>query len=181
VVVRGRSAGRGHRDVVGEGRLTSPLFIVYLRYTMNTTALSRTRRRQRFAASERGLSVWAKALGHPARLAILRFLANRRTCFCGQIVDELPLAQSTVSQHLRELKDAGLIQGTVEGTRTCYCLDPQTIQRMDEALGELLARLRPPVEQGGTACDSQRTAARSSAGPPAPQPRTRKPSAGNKH
>lgn len=69
------------------------------------------------------LASLARALGHPARLAILRVLAARDACVCGEIVDELPLAQSTVSQHLKVLKEAGLIQGTVDGPRTCYCLD----------------------------------------------------------
>lgn len=141
---------------------------------MNTTAPSRPRRRQRFAADDRALAVWAKALGHPARLSILRFLANRRACFCGQIVDELPLAQSTVSQHLRELKDAGLIQGTAEGTRTCYCLDPWTIERMHTAFGELVARLMPVVEQEQAACDSKRATTNLSAEPSARGPRKRK-------
>src|SRR6476469_7651940 len=65
----------------------------------------------------------AKALSHPARVAILRVLAKRGTCICGEIVEVLPLAQSTVSQHLKELKDAGLIVGEVEGTKSCYCID----------------------------------------------------------
>ncbi len=65
----------------------------------------------------------AKALGHPARVAIVRLLLRRQTCVCGEIVDELPLAQSTVSQHLKQLKDAGLIRGEVDGPRVCYCLD----------------------------------------------------------
>jgi len=63
-----------------------------------------------------------KALAHPARLAIVELLAERDECVCGEIVDDLPLAQSTVSQHLKALKTAGLVQGTVEGRRTCYCL-----------------------------------------------------------
>ncbi len=69
------------------------------------------------------LAELTKALGHPARLAILRLLAGRSTCVCGEIVDELPLAQATVSQHLKVLKAAGLIQGEVDGLRVCYCLD----------------------------------------------------------
>ena len=103
--------------------------------------LSRTRRRQRLDAGTRDLACWAKALGHPARIAILRFLATRRTCFCGQIVEHLPLAQSTVSQHLRELRDAGLIRGTVDGVRVCYCLAPETVTRMRAAFGEMFAQL----------------------------------------
>lgn len=66
-----------------------------------------------------------KALGHPARLVIVQILAEREECICGEIVDDLPLAQSTVSQHLRVLKEAGLVQGTIHGRRTCYCLDPE--------------------------------------------------------
>ncbi len=66
---------------------------------------------------------YAKALAHPARVAILQLLIKRQTCICGDIVDELPLSQSTVSQHLRELKDAGLIKGTIEGVSVCYCID----------------------------------------------------------
>ncbi len=68
------------------------------------------------------------ALGHPARVAIVRLLKQRQTCICGEIVDVLPLAQSTVSQHLKVLKDAGWIQGEVDGPRTCYCLNPQAIK-----------------------------------------------------
>jgi ArsR family transcriptional regulator len=70
------------------------------------------------------LARYAKALGHPARIAILKYLASSSTCFCGEIVDELPIAQATVSQHLKELKDAGLIQGTIEPPKVRYCIDP---------------------------------------------------------
>lgn len=76
-----------------------------------------------FSVKENRLAKYAKALGHPARVAILKLLANRQTCICGDIVDELPLSQSTVSQHLKELKDAGLIQGEIEGAKVCYCID----------------------------------------------------------
>jgi ArsR family transcriptional regulator len=67
--------------------------------------------------------MWAKALAHPARVAILRILAERGTCICGQVVEVLPLAQATVSQHLKELKEAGLVKGEVDGPRMCYCID----------------------------------------------------------
>lgn len=83
----------------------------------------------------------AKALGHPARVAIVRFLAEKRTCYCGEIVRELPLAQSTVSQHLRELKQAGLIQGAIDGKRVCYCLDAALLRRCEAGFGRLLAEL----------------------------------------
>ncbi len=71
------------------------------------------------------LSEIAKALAHPARIAILEVLIHRQACICGDIVDELPLSQSTVSQHLKELKEAGIIKGDIEGVRVCYCIDPE--------------------------------------------------------
>ena len=76
------------------------------------------------------LAVLAKALGHPARIRIYRLLARRNACVCGQIVDEVGLAQSTVSQHLKVLKDAGIVQGEIDGPRICYCLDPRTTRRL---------------------------------------------------
>ncbi|MHC5068642.1 MAG: ArsR/SmtB family transcription factor [Planctomycetota bacterium] len=69
------------------------------------------------------LAGWSKALGHPARLRILAYLMARDTCVCGAIVDQLDLAQSTVSQHLKVLKEAGIVQGTIDGPRVCYCVD----------------------------------------------------------
>ncbi|MEX0639214.1 MAG: metalloregulator ArsR/SmtB family transcription factor [Balneolaceae bacterium] len=83
----------------------------------------------------------AKALGHPARIAILKILAQRETCFCGDITEILPLAQSTVSQHLKALKSAGLISGTVEGVKTCYCLNPNGIKELNDLLSELSTEL----------------------------------------
>jgi ArsR family transcriptional regulator len=79
----------------------------------------------------------AKALGHPARVAIIRLLLRRDACVCGEIVDELPLAQSTVSQHLKQLKDAGLIRGEVDGPRVCYCIDEGALALL-RALVEVL-------------------------------------------
>jgi DNA-binding transcriptional ArsR family regulator len=69
-----------------------------------------------------------KALGHPARLAIVAFLLKQKDCICNDIVNELPLAQPTISQHLKELKNAGIIQGTIEGKTICYCINPKVIQ-----------------------------------------------------
>jgi ArsR family transcriptional regulator len=88
-----------------------------------------------FSDTDRRLAQHLKALAHPARLAIVRLLAERDECVCGEIVDDLPLAQSTVSQHLKALKEAGLIRGTVEGRSTCYCLDPEAVQALDDDLG----------------------------------------------
>ena len=76
-----------------------------------------------FSVKENKLAKYAKALAHPARIAILQMLAKKTTCVCGDIVEELPLSQSTVSQHLKELKDAGLIKGEIEGAKVCYCID----------------------------------------------------------
>ena len=76
-----------------------------------------------FTAKENKLAGYAKALAHPARISILKLLAKKQTCICGDIVDELPLSQSTVSQHLKELKEAGLIKGDIEGAKVCYCID----------------------------------------------------------
>lgn len=70
----------------------------------------------------------AKALAHPARVAILRQIARRNECVCGHIVDVIPLAQSTVSQHLKELRDAGLIRGEIDGPRSCYCINAKTVR-----------------------------------------------------
>ena len=91
--------------------------IVILRLKMGAT------KSLEFSVKENRLAKYAKALGHPARVAILKLLASKQTCVCGDIVDELPLSQSTVSQHLKELKDAGLIKGEIEGAKVCYCID----------------------------------------------------------
>ncbi len=78
-----------------------------------------------------------KAAGHPARVQILRLLVRRDSCICGDIVDELPLAQSTVSQHLKVLKDAGLIRGEIDGPRVCYCIEPHVLRRLKALVGSL--------------------------------------------
>lgn len=83
------------------------------------------------------LAILAKALGHPARIAIVRLLCRRNSCVCGDIVDEIPLAQSTVSQHLKVLKEAGLIQGLIDGPRVCYCLNPKTLRRLRALISSL--------------------------------------------
>ena len=81
----------------------------------------------------------AKALGHPARAAIVRLLLSDGDCICGAIVDRIPLAQATVSQHLKVLKEAGWITGTIDGPRVCYCIKPQTGPRFLELVQELAA------------------------------------------
>jgi len=83
------------------------------------------------------LAALAKALGHPARVRILRLLVRKNTCVCGEIVDELDLAQSTVSQHLKIMKEVGLVQGEVDGPRVCYCLRPRVLRRLKALVGGL--------------------------------------------
>ncbi len=79
----------------------------------------------------------ASALGHPARVAIVRFLNEKGVCICGEIVEVLPLAQSSVSQHLKTLKEAGIVQGETDGPRSCYCVNPAALERLRVLLGEL--------------------------------------------
>ena len=107
-----------------------------------------TRKTTVFSAVENELAELAKALGHPARVAILKELANRNVCVCGEIVDTVPLAQSTVSQHLKELKAAGLIQGTVEGVKSCYCIDWVALARFRALLDDLFT----PNPDKGCSC-----------------------------
>ncbi|MFO0947383.1 MAG: metalloregulator ArsR/SmtB family transcription factor [Planctomycetota bacterium] len=87
--------------------------------------------------AEDRLAELAKALGHPLRVRILRILAKRKTCVCGELVDELPVAQSTVSQHLKILKEAGLVQGEIDGPRICYCVVPKALEELKELVGDL--------------------------------------------
>jgi len=89
------------------------------------------------AKADAELAALTRALAHPARVKIVRLLARRDTCVCGEIVGELDLAQSTVSQHLKVMKDAGLIQGEVDGPRVCYCLSPRTLRRLKALIGSL--------------------------------------------
>ena len=88
-------------------------------------------------AADDELAGLAKALGHPARVKILRILVRRNACICGDIVEELPLAQSTVSQHLKVLKEVGLIRGDVDGPRVCYCVEPRALRRLKALIGGL--------------------------------------------
>src|SRR6266496_6506572 len=78
---------------------------------------------EEFSVKDNRIARYTKALSHPARIAILELLIKKQSCICGDIVDELPLSQSTVSQHLKELKEAGLIKGDIEGVKVCYCID----------------------------------------------------------
>ena len=90
-----------------------------------------------------------KAIAHPARIAILKVLAEKQSCICGEIVEGLPLAQSTVSQHLKELKNAGLIQGTISGPKSCYCINGEKFIKFQAAFNALFAQLE---NQNQTCC-----------------------------
>ena len=83
------------------------------------------------------IAKYAKALSHPARVAIINVLLKKQACVCGDIVDELPLAQSTVSQHLKELKEAGLIKGDIDGVSVCYCIDTEVWNKAGEVINQL--------------------------------------------
>ncbi len=98
---------------------------------------SRSRPLGTWRRGARVVATLAKALGHPARVQIVRLLARRGTCICGEIVDELPLAQSTVSQHLKVLKDSGLVQGEIDGPRSCYCIDARALRRLKALIGSI--------------------------------------------
>lgn len=94
-----------------------------------------------FTDKQNSIATLAKALGHPARVAILDYLLKVDTCICGDIVNELPLAQPTVSQHLKELKNAGLIKGEVEGNRICYCIDQKVLQKLQQYFASMALKL----------------------------------------
>ena len=85
-----------------------------------------------FTSKQNAIATLAKALGHPARVAILEYLMSAKTCICGDIVNELPLAQPTVSQHLKELKNAGWIKGNIEGNAICYCIEETAIENLQQ-------------------------------------------------
>lgn len=91
-------------------------------------------RTENFSARQNRTAQLAKVLGHPARIAILEYLIRQKTCICGDLVDVLPLAQATVSQHLKELKTAGLIKGEIEGTSVCYCINQPVWEETRETL-----------------------------------------------
>jgi predicted transcriptional regulator len=92
-----------------------------------------------FTEEQNRLAVMLKAIAHPARIAILQHLINTNACICGDLVDELGLAQATISQHLKELKNAGLIQGTIEGVSVCYCINPTVWNELKEQLSGFFA------------------------------------------
>jgi ArsR family transcriptional regulator, arsenate/arsenite/antimonite-responsive transcriptional repressor len=109
---------------------------------MSTTDTART--------SEQQLALLAKAVGHPVRVRLLRILLSQEHCYCRELVDELPLAQPTVSQHLKVLKEAGLVTGEVEGPRVCYCASRARLAELGDLIGSLLV---DALEVTGHGCD----------------------------
>jgi len=91
-----------------------------------------------FDTEQNRIADFAKALGHPARIAILQFLANQNACMCGDIVEEIPLSQATVSQHLAELKRVGLIKGEIDGPKMCYCIDKKAWNEAKDLLSQFM-------------------------------------------
>jgi len=106
-----------------------------------------TTKAEEFKLKDIRVANYAKALAHPARIAILKLLIDKKACICGDIVDELPLSQSTVSQHLKELKQAGLIKGDIEGAKVCYCIDDKEWNAAKERLNLLFDSYN-----GGSCC-----------------------------
>lgn len=98
-------------------------------------------KREEFGRKEQDLANFAKAIAHPARIAILKVLAQKEECICGEIVEVLPLAQSTVSQHLKALQEAGLIEGTIDGPRSCYCINWKTFSKFCDQFTNSFSKL----------------------------------------
>jgi DNA-binding transcriptional ArsR family regulator len=94
-----------------------------------------------FTDKQNTIAILLKAFGHPARVAIMEYLMKVDSCICGDIVNELPLAQPTVSQHLKELKNAGLIKGNIEGNSTCYCIDEKKIEKLQNYFANISIKL----------------------------------------
>ena len=102
-----------------------------------------------YSAEELLIAKFAKALSHPARVAIIHLLLQKQSCICGDIVEDLPIAQSTVSQHLKELKESGLIKGNIDGASICYCVDTEVLQKANNVLNTLLSA---SVQTPSTCC-----------------------------
>ena len=96
---------------------------------------------EHYTEQQNQIAVIAKALGHPARIAIIEHLMKVNQCICGDLVNELPLAQPTISQHLKELKNAGLIKGTIEGNSVCYCIDEKTFEMLNTYFSNIIIKV----------------------------------------
>lgn len=115
------------------------IYIVILQYYNIKMGATKT---DHFTDKQNAIASIAKSMGHPARIAIIDYLIKNDSCICGDIVDSLPLAQPTVSQHLKELKNAGIIKGTIEGTAICYCIDEKFIQKLNNYCQAIFTKLQ---------------------------------------
>ena len=115
-----------------------PIIIVILQYSYKSMGATKT---EFFTEKQNELATLAKALGHPARIAIIEYLLKVDECICGDIVNELPLSQPTVSQHLKELKNAGLIKGNIEGNAICYCIDEKAVTKLEKYFINMSSKL----------------------------------------
>jgi DNA-binding transcriptional ArsR family regulator len=113
--------------------------IVILQYTNLEMGATKT---DFFTDKQNQVAIMAKAMGHPARIAIIEYLVKVDTCICGDIVNELPLAQPTVSQHLKELKQAGIIKGSIEGNAICYCIDEKALQKLQNYFENIATKIQ---------------------------------------
>ena len=96
---------------------------------------------EHFTQEQNDIAILLKALAHPARIAIIEYLLSVDTCICNDIVDEIKLAQPTVSQHLKELKNAGIIQGEIDGKSICYCINPESFKRMEHFIDQIFHKI----------------------------------------
>lgn len=101
-----------------------------------------TTKKDEFTVKDNKISLYAKAMAHPARIAILRLLIKNESCICKDITDELPLSQSTISQHLKELKEIGLIKGDIDGAKICYCIDEKNWNEAKKSLTDFFDLLK---------------------------------------
>ena len=99
---------------------------------------------ENFTAEQNQLAMLLKAIAHPARIAILQQIISANACICGDLAEELGLAQATISQHLKELKNAGIIQGTIDGVKVCYCIEPKTWALLQKLFGDFMVSYKLP-------------------------------------
>jgi ArsR family transcriptional regulator len=100
-----------------------------------------TTKTDHFTDKQNAIATLLKAMGHPARVAIVEYLLKVDSCICGDIVNQLPLAQPTISQHLKELKNAGIIKGSIDGNSICYCIDEKAIEKLQNYLANISSKL----------------------------------------
>lgn len=118
------------------------MFNIYRNIAINIMGTTKT---EIFSTDQNELATMLKAIAHPARIAILQQIIAANACICGDLVGELGLAQATISQHLKELKNAGIIQGTIEGVKTCYCIDPKAWKLFRAHLSVFLDSYKVPA------------------------------------